>query len=277
MESVLVTGTSTGIGHAIAVELASRGYTVFAGVRKQSDAETVGSAHANLRPVMLDVTDQNTIDAAIESVRHSGIPLRALVNNAGIAVGGPLEFLPLDELRKQFDVNVFGTIAMVQAAMPLLREAHGRIVSIGSIASRFGAPVLGPYCASKAALASLMDALRLEVAPFGVDVILFEFGAMKTPIWAKGRATRERLLARLPSQMQQTYGSLIEAAIHVTQRAERAGLSPAVVARAVARALEVSSPRARYVVGRAARVRAVVGALPHRLRDAIVRKALRIP
>src|SRR5579862_2982173 len=166
--AALVSGTSTGIGHATAIELANAGFVVFAGVRSDKDAASVAAAHANLRPLRLDVTDPDSVAQAMDAVRASEIPFYALVNNAGIAVGGPLEYLPLDELRRQFDVNVLGMLALTQAALPLLRTTRGRFVTVGSIASRFGAPFLGPYCASKAAVAMLMDSLRVELAPAGV-------------------------------------------------------------------------------------------------------------
>lgn len=275
-KSVLVTGTSSGIGRATAAQLAAGGFTVFAGVRSERDAESVATIDG-VRPVTIDVTNPESITAAFRTIAQSGVPLHGLVNNAGIAMGGPLEYLPLDDLRRQLEVNVIGTMAVTQGAIPLLRQTRGRIVSVGSIASRFGAPFIGPYSASKAAVAMLMDSLRFELAPAGIAVVLFEFAAVKTPIWEKGRALKDDLTARLPEQALRDYGPFIEAAVKQIDHEERVGLNPAIVAAAIASALTVPHPRPRYVIGKQAHVQAVVAALPHRLRDNMVRNVLGIP
>jgi NAD(P)-dependent dehydrogenase (short-subunit alcohol dehydrogenase family) len=276
-QSILITGASTGIGNATALRLANDGFTVFAGVRKESDASQLGASHANLRPVILDVTDADSIAHALNVVRESEIPLYGLLNNAGIAVGGPLEYLGTDDLRRQFDVNVFGTLAVTRAAIPLLRPIRGRIVSIGSIGSRFGPPFMGPYCASKAALAVLMDSLRMELAPFGLQVVLFEFAAVKTPIWHKGRALRDELEKRLPAQALADYAPFVEMVVRQIDHEERVGLDPHFIAGTIANAFTTARPRARYVIGKQARIQAAVALLPHKTRDNVVRKALRIP
>jgi len=275
--AVVVTGASSGIGRATALQLVREGFVVFAGARKERDLKALASEHASIRAVQLDVTDADSIAHAFDVVAASGVPLHALINNAGIALGGPIEHLPLADLRKQLEVNVIGTIAVTQAAIPLLRQTRGRIVAIGSIASRFGAPFLGPYCASKAALAMLMDSLRLELAPAGISVSLFEFAAVKTPIWQKGRELKDDLTARLPAGALASYAPFVEAAMRQIDREERVGLDVTVVANAIASAVRAPRPRARYVVGKQARVQAVVAALPHRLRDRMVRGVLRIP
>jgi len=275
--AILVTGASSGIGNATAARLASSGFTVFAGVRKESDAARLHKEQAELRTVILDVTDADSIAHAINVVNESGIPLYGLLNNAGIAVGGPLEYLETSDLRRQFDVNVFGTMAVTQAALPLLRRTQGRIVSIGSIGSRFGAPFIGPYCASKAALAMLMDSLRLEIAPFGIAVSLFEFAAVKTPIWEKGRNLKVELEKRLPPKALEDYDPFIAASVKAIDKEERGGLDPRIVADAIAGAFTAPKPRARYVIGKQARIQAAVALLPHATRDSIVRKVLRIP
>lgn len=276
-KAVLVTGASSGIGHATTLQLTRDGYVVFAGARSERDLARLSSEHASIRPVRLDVTDADSVAHAFDVVRASGVPLYGLINNAGIALGGPLEHLPLSDLRKQLEVNVVGTIAVTQAAIPLLRETRGRIVTIGSIASRFGAPFLGPYCASKAALAMLMDSLRLELAPAGISVVLFEFAAVKTPIWQKGRELKGDLAARLPAQALEAYAPFVEAAMRQIDHEERVGLDVDVVAGAIASAMSAQRPRARYVIGKQAHLQAVVSALPHRVRDNMVRSVLRIP
>ncbi len=275
--AILVTGASSGIGNAAAQRLAQDGFTVFAGVRKESDARAVAGAHANLRPVVLDVTDADAIAHAIDVVRSSELPLYGVLNNAGIAVGGPLEYLPLADLRRQFEVNTFAPIAVVQAAMPLLRASRGRIVCVGSIASRFGPPFIGPYSASKAALAMLVDSLRIEIAPYGIRVSLFEFAAVRTPIWEKGRSLKTELAQRLPPQALTDYAPFIEAASRRIDHEERVGLDPELVAAAIAGTFTAPSPRARYVIGRQAKIQAAVAILPHGARDNVLRKLLRIP
>lgn len=276
-KAVVVTGASSGIGHATALHLVRDGYVVFAGARSQRDLSKLRSEHEAIRPVELDVTDADSIAHAFDVVLSSGIPLHGLINNAGIALGGPLEHLPLADLRKQLEVNVVGTLAVTQAAIPLLRETRGRIVTVGSIASRFGAPFLGPYCASKAAVAMLVDSLRLELAPAGITVVLFEFAAVKTPIWQKGRELKDDLSARLPAEALEAYAPFVKAAMRQIDHEERVGLDVDVVAAAIASVLSSPHVRARYVIGKQAHVQAVVAALPHRLRDNMLRNVLRIP
>ncbi len=275
--AIVVTGASTGIGHAAAVRLAEAGFVVFAGVRKESDARAKDALHANVRPVLLDVTNAESIAAAFAVIRESRLPLCGLLNNAGIAVGGPLEYLPVDALRRQFEVNVIGTIAVTQAAIPFLRATRGRVVTIGSIAGRFGAPFVGPYNASKAAIATLVDSLRLELAPFGIRAVLFEFAAVKTPIWEKGRALKDELEGSLPEQARRDYAPIIEAVVRQIGHEERRGLEPSLIANVILTAFTTRSPRARYVIGRQAKIQAAIALLPHKTRDNMIRKVLRLP
>ncbi len=276
-QAILVTGASTGIGYATAHLLAQNGYAVFAGVRTEDDASRLAAAHPNLTPITLDVTKAADIRTAAALVRESGIPLYGLVNNAGVAVAGPLEFLPLDDIRKQFEINVFGPIAIAQAMLPMLRERRGRIAFIGSIAGRISAPFVGPYSASKAALASLVDAMRQELAGFGIAVSLFEFAAVKTPIWSKGRTGKDALIAKLPAAAIERYGSFIEAIVAQTEREERHGMEPGAVAQAVLGALRSHRPRERYVIGKQAKLQAMVAMLPPSTRDRLIKKAMQLP
>ncbi|HEX8806345.1 MAG TPA: SDR family oxidoreductase [Candidatus Aquilonibacter sp.] len=276
-DAVLVSGASTGIGHAISMHLAHNGYTVYAGVRKEGDRERLEAEHARIRPIILDVTLPADVARAVQTVREAGDPLAGLVNNAGIAVAGPLEFLPLDALRQQFEINTIAPIAMAQAALPLLRESRGRIVNIGSIAGRLSAPFVGPYSASKAALASLTDALRQELARFGIAVSLLEFASVKTPIWEKGRAGRDALAASMPSQAMTHYGALAEAVIAQTKTEEREGMDPHVIAATVLAALRAPKPREHYVIGRKAKIQAVAAILPASTRDRLVKRVMKLP
>ncbi len=190
--AVVVTGASSGIGQAAAELLAREGFVAFAGVRNEADAARVGALHPNVRAVRLDVTDRASIGAAAEVVAASALPLRGVVNNAGVAIAGPLEFLPVDQLRRQFEVNVFGALEVSQAFLPQLRVSRGRLIFVGSISGRLAIPFIAPYSASKFALRALTDALRVELGPAGIAVALLEPSSVKTPIWQKGRDSRSR-------------------------------------------------------------------------------------
>ncbi|HUV27575.1 MAG TPA: SDR family oxidoreductase, partial [Anaerolineales bacterium] len=184
--AVLITGTSTGIGRAAALQLDQLGYQVFATVRKEQDADSLRSqASKRLTPLMMDVTDEASISQAADLVSQmvGEAGLAGLVNNAAIGFTSPLEFVPLDDLRWLFEVNFFGQLAVTQKLLPLLRQAQGRIVNISSTASSVVAPFHGPYSSSKLALNGLTDALRLELKPLGVQVCLILYGSVKTPIW----------------------------------------------------------------------------------------------
>jgi NAD(P)-dependent dehydrogenase (short-subunit alcohol dehydrogenase family) len=194
-EAIVISGASTGIGADCAERLARDGFLVFAGVRSDADAARVEALHSNIRGLRLDVSDDASIAAAVVTVEASGAVLRAVVNNAGIAIAGPLEFLPMAEIRRQFDVNFFGALAVTQAFLPQLRRSRGRVVFVGSISGRLAVPFIAPYSTSKFALHAAADALRVELAPSGMHVALVEPSSVKTPIWEKGRASRDRLLS----------------------------------------------------------------------------------
>jgi NAD(P)-dependent dehydrogenase (short-subunit alcohol dehydrogenase family) len=281
VRSCLVTGASTGIGEACARRLDGDGWRVFAGVRRPQDGErlreTIGP---RIRPVALDVTDGASIAEAARAVRQEvgGAGLSGLVNNAGIAVSGPLEFLPLDDLRHQLEVNVVGQVAVTQAMLPMLREGDGRIVFMGSIAGRMAMPFLGPYAASKFALEALTDSLRVELQPWGLHVAIVEPGSIATPIWAKSKAAVDGLTARLPPDAGQRYGAAMGALIKIAASAANRGIPADVVAQAVAHALTSDRPRTRYVIGTDARIRARVAPfLPDRLRDLLITRITGIP
>ncbi|MGP6159740.1 MAG: SDR family oxidoreductase [Vulcanimicrobiaceae bacterium] len=274
--AVLVSGASSGIGLATTLRLAQRGTLVFAGVRTREDAETLErDGGGAVKPVLLDVTDPDSIlraRARIEMQREAR--LDGVVNNAGIAVAGPLEFLPLDELRRQFDVNYFGTIAVVQAFLPLLRGSRGRIVNISSVGGRISMPFLGAYASSKFALEAASDALRVELRPFGIAVSLIEPGAVRTPIWERSAQASLRILDNLPAAARRVYEAPVHSLVRIGQRTGREGIAPERVALAIERALYSKRPRARYVVGFDARVRLLLARLPDALRDRILLAAL---
>jgi len=266
MRSVLVTGASTGIGAATVAELVSRGFRVWAGVRGEDAAARLADEHGDsVRLLRLDVTDAAAVAAAGEQVTAAG-PLHGLVNNAGVALPGPLEFLPVAAVREQLEVNLLGQLAVTQAMLPALRAAAGRIVMVGSIGGRIAAPMLGAYHASKFGLVGLTDTLRAELAPWHIRVILIEPGAIATPIWSRGAATADRLEGQLPAKARDLYAGQIAQARKNATRSARNGLPPAAVAAVVARALTTPRPRPRYLVGRDAQVASVIARLPYRLR-----------
>jgi NAD(P)-dependent dehydrogenase (short-subunit alcohol dehydrogenase family) len=277
--AVVLTGTSTGIGRACALHLDRLGFRVFAGVRTSRDAESIQRASAGrITPLLLDVTDGASVSAAAnEVVRAIGdAGISGLVNNAGIVVSGPLEFLPLSEIRKQFDVNVMGQISVIQAFLPLLRRARGRIVNMGSIAGRMSLPFLGPYSASKFALEAITDSLRLELLPWGITVSIIEPGAVKTPIWGKSRDAAGKRARNFPAEALELYGPSIAAFSAETEKAAGAGVEPGVVVRAVEHALTAREPKTRYLVGRNVRLQAFLkNVLPDRMFDWFVSRRIK--
>jgi NAD(P)-dependent dehydrogenase (short-subunit alcohol dehydrogenase family) len=279
-KTVVITGASTGIGAACALHLDKQGFRVFAGVRKQSDAEALRSKGSpRLTPIALDIADTLSISTAASAVAGAvgEAGLDGLVNNAGIVVPGPVEFLPLPELRRQLEINVVAQVAVIQAFLPLIRTARGRIVNMGSIAGRMATPFSGAYGASKFALEALTDALRLELAPWGISVSIIEPGAVATPIWEKGAKTAEAILSVSPEALV-LYGDAIEAARQTSAHVARNATDPIEVAREVEHALASPKPKTRYVVGRQAKLRAAVALLvPDRVRDTMVARAMRLP
>jgi NAD(P)-dependent dehydrogenase (short-subunit alcohol dehydrogenase family) len=284
--AVLVTGASRGIGEACALRLARDGFRVYAGVRREADGQAlIGQGGAAIVPLLLDVTDATQIAAAAARIDAESPDrgLQALVNNAGVAIAGPLEFVPIEELRRQLEVNFVGQLAVTQACLPLLRRARavpdadfraGRIVFMSSISGRNALPFTGAYAASKYALEAAADALRVELLPFGLRVVLIEPGMIATPIWDTSIATAERTLERAPPQLTEFYGAALAG---VRRRAARGSHSapPEHVAEAVSRALTTRKPRIRYVIGRDARTRlALQKVLPARVRDRLIARAV---
>lgn len=276
-KSVLVTGSSTGIGRACVMRLGQAGWRVFAGVRKQSDADNLmAETSSRAIPVTIDVTDATSIAEAAEVVGASlgGSGLHGLVNNAGVSVQGPLEYLPPEELRRQLDVNVTGQLAVTQVMMPLIRSARGRIVMMSSISGRaMSLPLIAPYSASKTALERLTEALHYELMPEGIHVTLIQPGSIDTPIWRKGDATVALTIQALPPDGRRRYSAMIHRAQMLASKQARRGISADRVARKVERALTLARPRLRYLVGADAHVRAYAEPLmPQPLKDLVVRR-----
>lgn len=265
---VVVTGASSGIGLACARRLAGRGWKVFGGVRSDPGADALRAI--GVEPLRLDVTDAGQVAAAADAV---GPELHGLVDNAGVAIAAPLELVPLAELRHQLEVNVVGQVAVTQAFLPALRRAGGRVVLMGSIGGRSALPFLGPYAASKHALEAIADSLRLELAPFGIAVSIVEPASIRTPIWEKGAARAEELGRDLRPEAAGLYADRV-ARFREVALSRGPGGDPDEVAKAVEHALTASRPKARYVVGRDAHLRAWIERLPTRLRDRVLSKAL---
>jgi NAD(P)-dependent dehydrogenase (short-subunit alcohol dehydrogenase family) len=271
--TVLVTGSSTGIGEATVLHLRELGFDPIAAVRKDEDAERLEGQ--GLRTTRIDVTDAGQIAAARAALGDQ--PLAGLVNNAGIAVAAPLEFLPIDRLRQQLEINLIGQVAVTQAFLPALRRARGRIVNVSSIGGRVGLPLVGAYAASKFGLEGVSDSLRRELLAQGVDVILIEPGGVKTPIWKKGERLADEMIGdEMPPEAEQLYGRMIQRLRAETAKIEQErGIEPREVAEAVGTALTARRPRARYLVGRDAKIRGPMAKLlPDRVMDRLIARAL---
>ncbi len=269
---VLVTGASTGIGRAAVERLAAGSVPVLAGARKQADLDELASI-PGVEPSALDVTDPQAIEAL--RARLEGVALRGLVNNAGVALAGPLEEMPLDELRRQFEVNTIACVAVTQAALPALRRGGGRIVNIGSIGGRVAQPFTGAYCGSKGALRLMSSTLRRELRPWGIWVTCIEPGTIRTEIWDKGLDANREAIARMSPDGVARYGDGMRSMGAVVGRQATAGLEPDAVARRVEHALFARRPRAYDTVGRDAHAMGALQALlPVRMWDRLMDRIL---
>jgi NAD(P)-dependent dehydrogenase (short-subunit alcohol dehydrogenase family) len=227
-----------------------------------------------VRAVRLDVTAPDDVAALVATVGAAG-PLRALVNNAGIAVVGPVEALTVEDWRQQLEVNVLGQVAVTRALLPALLEACGRVVMMSSIGGRVAGPLFGPYAASKFALEAFADVLRREVGACGVRVVVVEPGAIATPIWERGRAAGDARWAGAGPEVERRYARMVDAVRGLADRAGREGLPPEAVAEVVGTAITVARPRVRYLVGTDARAQAWLGRLlPDRVMDGLIRRAM---
>ena len=277
-KSVLVTGASSGIGRACVHALDERGWRVYAGVRRDADACALAQDNSpSVRPVRLDVTIASEIEAAARLI-HQEVGdrgLDALINSAGIATAGPLEFLPPADLREQLEVNVIGPIAVTQALLPMLRSARGRVVFISSASARIALPIIGPYSASKYAIEAFVDALRLEVRPTGVDVVVIQPGPIKTGMMDKAIHAAEDRFDRLAPEARELYRPMMEAARAAARSSDRTALPLSAVVRTVQKALDASRPRPRYMVLRGEWLfRLLTDLLPDRWRDAAIMRGL---
>lgn len=284
MALALITGASTGIGRASTLRLAAKGWTVLAGVRDPAAGERLladAAGPGRVIPLPLEVTDPLQIAQALERVDREGAPvgasaggrLDALINNAGIGVGGPLELISQEDLRRQFDVNVLAQVAVTQAMLPALRRAHGRIVFVSSIGGRVAMAFTAPYAASKHALEAFGDALRVELRTSNIQVALVEPGSVATPIWDKARTDAEAV--SIPPELQVEYGKVPAAMSKVLADTARRGVAPELVAETIERALVARRMKSRYVVGRDAKAMLLARRLlPDHVFDMVARRAL---
>ena len=279
MRSVLITGASTGIGRATALQLDASGWQVFAGVRKQEDAAALAEAgSARIVPLLLDVLEAEQIEAAAARIEdEAGGRLDGLVNNAGVAIPGPLETLPLEDFRRQVDVNLTAQVAVTKALLPLIRRARGRVVFISSIGGRIAFPLNGAYHAAKFGVEAVGDVFRQELRPWGIAVSIVEPGSIDTPIWERGERNAEEIESRGHPDQEALYGEAIEGFRRVVKKLADSGIPAEKVAEVIAHALEAKRPRSRYLVGLDAKVQARLKAvLPTAVFDRIVARSMGI-
>ncbi|MGC1799683.1 MAG: SDR family NAD(P)-dependent oxidoreductase [Solirubrobacterales bacterium] len=279
--AVVVTGASTGIGRATALLLDMKGYTVFAGVRKEHDAKSLAAEGSDrLTPITIHVTEERSIADAKRTVEQAvgKEGLVGLVNNAGVGGGGPIEFMPLDSFRETLEVNLVGQIAVTQAFMQLIRQAKGTVVFIASIGGRIASPFLSPYNASKFGIEALGESLRGEVKPWGIDVTVVEPGSIDTQIWAKGADTAAEQIEGLSPDARRLYGKQLARFGEVlTETADR-GIHPDKVAKVIHKAISSDNPRHRYLVGTDAKVAARLrGTLPERAFSKLAHRQMKMP
>jgi NAD(P)-dependent dehydrogenase (short-subunit alcohol dehydrogenase family) len=272
-ELVVVTGASTGIGAATARELAHRGFHVLAGVRREADTD--GLRSERIEPIILDITVADDVAAVAERVMRDGSrrPLRALVNNAGVAINAPVETLPMTDWRWTFEVNLFGHIAMTQALMPALLSAKGTVVNITSIGGKVAMVTYGAYAGSKFALEAVSDSLRREVADFGVKVVVVEPGSVKSEMAERGIASVHRITATTSADQHQRYDALADAVIAQTRSFASSGVPAERAAKVIAKAVTASRPRTRYTIGRDA---ATISRLARLASDRFLDRMLRL-
>jgi NAD(P)-dependent dehydrogenase (short-subunit alcohol dehydrogenase family) len=275
MPTVLVTGASRGIGRAIVTRLAEQGWDVIAGVRNERDAAEVSGLGQRISTVLLDVTNTEHL-AALPAVLPSA--LDAVVNNAGVVIAGAVETVSAEDWRKQFEVNVFGQIAVTAAVLPMLRESRGRVVFISSLNGQISLPLLGAYSASKFALEACADALRVELRPWGVPVVLVEPAQTDTDMWRGADDMVRDTEASMSAQQRDLYARHIKGMKKFVPAARKMAVSTDHVVSVVEAALTARKPRARYVVGVGPKVQlALMTNLPTGLRDRMVATLTRIP
>jgi NAD(P)-dependent dehydrogenase (short-subunit alcohol dehydrogenase family) len=274
--TVLVTGAARGIGQATTLRLAAAGWDVIAGVRRAEDGDVLAaSPQGRITPVILDITDEAQV-AALDAALPA--QLDAVVNNAGVAIGGPIEAVPVSELRRQLEINVVGQVAVTQAVLPRLRESRGRIVFVSSVSGRVATPMTGLYNASKFALEGLADSMRMELAPWGIKVVLVEPAQTDTDIWRKADDQLEEAVASVAPRHRELYAKHIAGFRKSIPVSQRMAAPADGVAATIEKALTASRPKARYVVGASARAQAIMASLtPTPVLDRVLRFGTGVP
>jgi len=273
-KSIVISGTSTGIGKSCALHLDKLGFYVYAGVRKPADGKKLKKeASDRLKPIILNVTDSESIaEAAHFIAKETGGKLYGLVNNAGVGLGGVLEVTPVDEIKKLMDVNVIGLLETTQAFIPMLRKSNGRIINIGSTSSLLAFPGASVYSASKFAVRAISDSLRLELKPFDMKVILVAPGAIESEIWDKGKTYKDSLRKTISPEISQLYSALIKFGDKINAEMKRIPANE--VAKVVANAFISNKPKQYYIVGNDAKVAAKVARLPKGFLDWVIGKRI---
>ena len=275
-EIVIITGASSGIGAATARELARRGFHVLAGVRRDRDADAIRGP--GIEPLIIDITNPDHIRALADRVYGDpqGRAVRALINNAAVAVNAPVEAFALDAWRRLFEVNLFGHIAVTQTLLPALIRNKGRVINISSVGGKIAMATYGPYAGTKFALEAVSDALRRELAPFGVHVVVIEPGAVRTEMAGAAIANARALASAMTPEHSQRYGGLVQAITAQTASFTGSGLSADAAAKVIAKAVTARKPRTRYTIGRdAALLTFLARILPDRILDRLFAAALR--
>lgn len=277
---VIITGASSGIGKSTAHYLAERGYHIFGGVRKESDANKLrAESNGKIEPIILDVTKHDQIKAAVALVqaRITAKPtLFALVNNAGITTSGPIEFLDIDELRYLWEVNVIGIVATTQAFMPLLRTAErAQIINISSFGGTIASPFLAPYHASKFAVEAISDAMRMELKPWPqIHVSIIKPASIKTPIWQKALDDFDTLYDRLKPGAHDYYDNTLRTVTKSRREFDEQGESPQIVSEAIYKALTAKQPKTRHLLAFNRLLFIFLRFIPDRWRDRLVMRSL---
>ena len=275
-EIVIITGASTGVGAATARELARQGFHVLAGVRRDQDADAIRGP--GVEPLIIDITNPAQIRALATRVQEDpqGRPLRALINNAGVAVNAPVEVFSINEWRSLFEVNFFGHIAVTQALLPALIRSRGRIINISSVGGKIAMATYGPYGSTKFALEAVSDSLRREIAPLGVQVVVVEPGAVRTAIGDKAIDKAQKLALTMRPEQREHYSGLMHAITAQVESAMKSALPAEAAARVIAKAVTARKPRTRYTVGlQTAIMTRLVRILPDKMLDFLLAAVLR--
>lgn len=272
---VLITGASSGLGKETAKKLAQEGYKVFAGVRKQEDKEAVEALNPNIEGVFLDVTSDESVNCAFEKISEKTDKLYALVNNAGVALAGPVEYLTIDILKKQFDINVFGAIRVAQAALPMMKNGDSRIVNISSMASYGVFPFVSPYCVSKRSLDMFFNSLAVECKMPDLKIISIKPGVVKTPIWNKSLDECEKNMEFLCEEGKKKYEKEFAFLTANARKNNDKGLEPAQIAQLVSKVLRIKNPKLSYNAGNDSVFARILSFLPQRFVNFLIKFGLK--